>query len=402
MTIHFDDSDIGSNDEYGPGADLVVSLFAFALLLLTLFGVGDYLSDVELSEQQQEALRDAHGLELSELQIRLLSLQEENRGLRDKVVRLEQSVSDLKLTRDPGLRLVNPAVHESLKKVAERMQAKIEQLEIDLASTLTELRGAEQQKQRMAVEIEDLRARANTLSKRRDSIEHENRKLRREFAELEKLQESLSGDNEKAATALNKARTLIGTLRQQIAKLERRAEDGTIRLGSVTEADIGPLFSLDGKTISDPLRHWILDTLSSASTTFRKTRLNMVGIEAHTSADTISDPKSGAERSLLRTALWGYQVVNFLVDRGIPLGCMTVQPFGRSRSAVLENKITEANSRMLIRDFDAMLRSAKSAGEEMIDPQTRAGDRSIALRAIFDPVSPCKNTVIANVLDGLK
>ena len=371
-------------DSFGPGTDLVLSIFAVLMILIAL-GVNHYSS--ELDELYTE--RKNFILNINNLKDEKKSLEEDivkNSIFIDKINELKINIDKLKIEK--GL-LKNE--NNKLKISNEEIIKKIEIIKVNNLTLRNE-----------SLELAALKDIVEILKKDNETLKTSSEKLSRDFKvtslalESEKLDLLalknrvifLINDNKKLQESEN--RLILGykeinneknEIEAKYVALQKKSKIlFTIQEGRGYE-NFDPNKSVLKMSAKVEIRGSIRKILSSFG------QANQIEVIGYASAEPYLE-KISIDKNLDLSAARAVSVAHYLTSLGVPYQCISARGVGRSRSQHLSSWLL-ANNRSL-KDWDDLWRDdgirpiMKSKHENKLSKERR-----IEIRAVYDEESKC-------------
>ncbi|MBI5131255.1 MAG: hypothetical protein HZA66_17595 [Rhodopseudomonas palustris] len=177
--------------------------------------------------------------------------------------------------------------------------------------------------------------------------------------------------------------------------------DAQIRLGVLTEAEVGPFMS-DELHFSPKVRQRLLAMVSRRAGDIEKMRANLLLFEIGTSA-ALGASSEGVDLAMMETMNWAEALMRSLRSSALPVGCVGVVPTGKLHAAHLRALTTVRGAGKSLDDFENLLRL------KPVPPlitreleSTRAEDRRIAIWAVRVPLGDCDSNVLSASLGDLR
>ena len=384
---------IEDDDPYGPGADLLISLFAMAVLMIGLIGAGGALHNVA----DAEAARRVAQLETDLANARTLV-----RSLDDALrkppkpesapppsvaaARIAQLEAQLKIAKDALAKATAPAAPPPTPPA---VQARIAELEAEL-SAATRL-------------LEE--ARANSAASPKSTPDQPPKRA----AELEKDLQAAIAAQQNTQKKLDDATRDVADLRALVARYKaalQQKNDARIDVADLS-GDTGPLFqSCDGATMeqyacslkpSARLIEAIVAGLRQRAADLEAIQANQLVVEVQGLTLAYESPVTRqAEGQLDLSADRAVATVHELAARGLPYMCMVPIGLGRSRSAALRGQIERGQE--ALKSWDALMQNPENA-----KALSQPGDLRVTVYVRNDDIdNACPPASFSHALAGLR
>jgi outer membrane protein OmpA-like peptidoglycan-associated protein len=345
---------VQDSDELGPGSDLVISMFALAMLVVALIGSGFVSQGEDTSAAKAVAALTA---QISDLTAQRDAAQQ---ARRDTEAAAQSKVAQLSL------------LHTLQNDLAERNQH-IAEMQRELSATKA---GLQAEIAAHSTSGDAQRITALEMQLRQQEVRAADMKLTLDLittkaSQAERDKHALEVDNSQLNAKVN-------TLEAQIEALKQAAMPTNSFL-TLRDSAGTSYFPNGSAEISRDGRQLLLNTLRQKADLVRSRQLNTIVIEGYTSPDPRRSP-DGVDTNEQLAFDRADAVAKILIDAGIPRRCVALMSYGRNRSELLygPDGIKPYGTERDAAEFDRDYRS----GALSLPDDKLAAERRIEIRAV--------------------
>lgn len=174
-----------------------------------------------------------------------------------------------------------------------------------------------------------------------------------------------------------------------------------LRLGSVTEAEVGP-FMVDGTRFSPRALERVEAVIASSADAIAAAQATRLVIDVSTSASR-GAASDGTDMDMMETMIWAEALMRALRATPLPVGCVSVMPSGKLKSAYLRRLSTGPGAGKALDDFERML-GLKQLPQPIaqVIARGRADDRHLTLWAQRGNYDDCDAETLATAVRALR